>query len=268
MHFTDLVAIISVVEATNILLVMEGCRPATYFVTKEDICQHLEHLLNGDSRVGLLIRKHSEKKEKNNVIVYNKGCFDHDQVVQLTSDASGMGRLLGYIASSDEMGIKSKYKIEYRVNGYQLYAQVCKFLDDNRKCKAEQQLMQYQDVSCHLGLEITLYCGERNLLQAETLESRRHHRIYKDRHALANRLDANFPQTASYLRIEDRQDWLMHYRRYRHLWITISRFNPEVAIPNLEMSLYQGWELRSKTRKAERNSNKHNEQIINKELCS
>lgn len=250
MQFTDLITVLDVPEATNILLVINGCRPATYFVVKSDVCQHLECLLDRDSRIGFLIRKHSEKKGRTNVIVYNKRCFNHDQVVQLTCDASGMGRLLGYIASSDEMGIQSKYKIEYRVNDVQLYAQVCRYLDEERREKAEEQLVCYQQIGEKLGLKISLYCGERNTPEGRPQQRHLLHKdMWKQREEIALRLEKNFPCTAKYFHLDDLSKWMNNYRCYHRLWRLVLQFNPEVEIPGLEMSLYQRWKSISKTKR-------------------
>ncbi len=249
MQFVNLVTVVDIPEATNILLVFHGYRPATLLVINQELSLHLTRLFSDCHEVGFRQRCNVEKK-KVNIIIYNTTFFQPDQVDELASSPTGMGKLLGYIASSDEMGIQSKYKIEYRVNGYQLYAQVCRYLDDDRRDKAEEHLVNYQKIGSQLGLDITLYCGERKSPQGRPYNDQIFtltKRFCVDRHQLANRLDANFPQTASYLRIENRQEWLSKYRQYRRLWLAISRFNPEVAIPNLEMSLYQGWELRLKT---------------------
>ena len=248
--FVDLVLTLSVPEATNILLVVEGLRTATLLVISQDEYPHLETCLAQKQEVGIA---KVPFLSNNNILIYNKTFFSIDQVQELSQDDSGLGRLLGYMASSDEMG--SKYKIEYRVNESQLYAQVCRYLDDDRRCKAEEQLKKYQEFGDKLGLEIKLYIGGRLTPEGRPDNTIKRKEIWAKREEIANCLDKNFPRTAAYLRLDDHRPWLTNYRCYHRLWKSILRFNPEVEVPNLEMSLYQGWKLKSKTKEVLRNAN-------------
>ena len=249
-HFVDLVSTLSISDATNVLLVVEGLRPATLLVIDQRSRISLNKILHQhcDREVGFVGKKNINDK-KCSVIVYNKTFFDLDQVQKLSQDKAGMGKLLGYIASSDEMGIQSNYKIEYRVNEQQLYAQVCKYLDDDRIQIAEEQLKRYQEIGKKLGLEITLYFGERETQEGRPIRKRNdRQRIWIHRKEIADCLEKNFPRTAEYFRDDDPSLWLVNWRRYHDLWMSIVQFKPDVEVPNLEMSLYQRWKLRSKTR--------------------
>lgn len=235
-------------DAVNILMVIHKVRPVTYVVIPQELAENLLDLLIENNNIEVLNKGYSVSPNTGKTfaryIIVNLSEWTYHQAINLSQDEMGIGKLLGYICTANEMESTSKYCIKYFVNDQELYSQVASYLDEERRSAAKATLVAYRQFGIRYGLTFRLFLGLRHGYHLKWQKICRNPLLlWKRRLDVVLALKTSFPRTAKYFEEESYEIWLTYYTKYKDVWEGIIHLNADVdetnIHPNLEGSWYQ-----------------------------